>query len=397
MQYNKLLDLYIKSIDAQIKYMVIFGAGILGEILKGKFDASNVKIDYFCDNDVNKQGTKIGGIDCISFHKLKEYSDSAIIFISPKYELRKEICRQLIENGMKYIFPEELLELIESSEKRISLFPIGHYYSLYPDFDAIENKADIIFDKKKYIHDINFNEEQQLKTLGKMVELYLTIPAWKDVADKRSEGLRYNYLNGYYTMCDAVALHCFLRMLKPNRVIEIGSGYSSAVMLDTNEYYLNNSIELSFIEPYPDRLRTLLKSKDRIDLQVKELQDIPLDCFKRLEADDILFIDSSHVSKINSDVNYLFFEIFPILSEGVYIHIHDIFYPFEYPKEWILQSERIWNEIYLLRAFLQNNRDYSIQFFQNMLELKYSDLFMSKWSFPVAPHGSSIWLKKQGV
>ena len=190
-----------------------------------------------------------------------------------------------------------------------------------------------------------------------------------------------------------------LRILNPNRLIEIGSGYSSAVTLDTNEYYLENKLHISFIEPHPERLNMLLKSEDNIELHVKELQDISLDFFKQLSEGDILFIDSSHVSKVGSDVNYLLFEILPQLNKVVYIHFHDIFYPFEYPKDWIINKGFIWNELYILRAFLQNNPNYSIQFFQDMLLYKYSDIFMKNWptNIPVyssLPYGASIWLKK---
>ena len=87
-----------------------------------------------------------------------------------------------------------------------------------------------------------------------------------------------------------------------------------------------------------------------------KLQDVDLKEFDKLKSGDVLFIDSTHVSKIGSDVNYLFFEILPRLHRGVYIHIHDIFYPFEYPKDWIDEG-RAWNENYILRAFLNIMRN----------------------------------------
>lgn len=112
-----------------------------------------------------------------------------------------------------------------------------------------------------------------------------------------------------------------------------------------------------------------------------------------MEEGDVLFIDSIHVSKVGSDVNYLFFEISPRLKKGVYIHLHDIFYPFEYPKEWIF-SGKVWNELYLLRAFLQNNYNYKILFFQNIMEKRHKDKFMEKWPLNAPIHGGSIWLQK---
>ena len=142
--------------------------------------------------------------------------------------------------------------------------------------------------------------------------------------------------------------YCILRHTRPARVIEVGSGYSSCALLDTNELFFGNSIACTFIEPYPQLLTSLLKDGDdsRITVVAKNLQDVELSVFSELSAGDVLFVDSSHVSKTNSDVNYVFFEILPRLSSGVYIHFHDIFYPFEYPKEWVYQG-RAWNEAYL--------------------------------------------------
>ena len=140
-------------------------------------------------------------------------------------------------------------------------------------------------------------------------------------------------------------------------------------------------------------LKSLLKPTDNIKILDRGLQDIELSYFDILNEGDILFIDSTHVSKVNSDVNYLFFEILPRLKKGVYIHLHDIFYPFEYPKEWIYKG-MIWNELYLLRAFLQNNNDYEIIFFQNMMMKTHEKLYREEWPFNHSLHGGSFWMRK---
>uniref|UniRef100_UPI000A4A89E8 hypothetical protein n=1 Tax=Clostridium sp. NkU-1 TaxID=1095009 RepID=UPI000A4A89E8 len=165
-----------------------------------------------------------------------------------------------------------------------------------------------MFLKEKNIKDIDFNEEEQIETLRKMSLLYDSIPQWEDItASSIASILRYRYNNPNLSPGDAVGLHCMLRILEPKRVIEVGSGYTSAVMLDTNEFYLNNQIKLKFIEPYPSLLKSLLRPNDEIELLPIGLQDVPLSVFEELEEGDILFIDSTHVSKIGSDVNYLFF------------------------------------------------------------------------------------------
>ena len=130
---------------------------------------------------------------------------------------------------------------------------------------------------------------------------------------------------------DAIFLHAMLRHLRPRRLIEIGSGYSSAVTLDTNEHFLGGSLECSFVEPYPELLLGLMKPGDheRVRVIPQRLQDVPLELFDELGADDVLFVDSTHVAKAMSDVNRLFFEILPRLKPGTFVHIHDVFYPFD--------------------------------------------------------------------
>ena len=120
--------------------------------------------------------------------------------------------------------------------------------------------------------------------------------------------------------------------------------------------FFDNEIQCTFIEPHPKLLKSLLKQGDleRIEIVPRPLQDVDLELFESLRANDILFIDSTHVAKIGSDVNRIFFEILPALATGVYVHFHDIFYPFEYPREWIYEG-RAWNEAYMLRAFLMYN------------------------------------------
>ena len=108
---------------------------------------------------------------------------------------------------------------------------------------------------------------------------------------------------------------------------------------------------------------------------------------------DVLFIDSTHVSKVGSDVNYIFFEILPRLRSGVHIHFHDIFYPFEYPKEWVYEG-RNWNEIYMLRAFLQYNSDFQITYFQHMMTQRHRAFFQERMPLSVKNLGGNIWLKR---
>jgi predicted O-methyltransferase YrrM len=246
---------------------------------------------------------------------------------------------------------------------------------------------------------IDLNIDEQLFFLAEFEKFYKDLP-WTDEKDKR---YRYYYRNDAYGYSDGICLYCMIRYLAPNHIIEVGSGYSSCAILDTNELFFENKIKCTFIEPFPALLKSLVKTQILSTANILEttLQNIPLDTFKKLQRNDILFIDSTHVSKFKSDVNYIIHEILPILADGVYIHFHDIFYPFEYPNEWLLEGIA-WNEAYILRAFLEYNTKFKIKLFNTFLQTfhkndlvkKFPLLFMPNKSGSMKNAGGSIWLEK---
>jgi hypothetical protein len=184
-------------------------------------------------------------------------------------------------------------------------------------------------------------------------------------------------------------------MPQPKRIVEVGSGFSSCVILDTAELFLDGKVECTFVEPYPERLLSLLRLEDRgrVQILVKRVQDVGLESFLALERNDILFIDSSHVAKIGNDVNYLLGEVLPRLRPGVYVHVHDIFYPFEYPESWIREG-RSWNEAYILRAFLAFNLAFEIVLFNTFLERFHRGIFEREMPLCLRNEGGSIWLQR---
>ncbi len=173
-------------------------------------------------------------------------------------------------------------------------------------------------------------------------------------------------------------------------------GFSSAVMLDTREK-MAETAELTFIEPYPDRLNGLLKTTDKKAVQLipKKVQFVSEIIFSQLASNDILLIDSSHVAKSGSDVIHLLFEVVPKLAVGTIIHIHDIFFPFEYPLQWI-EAGRAWNEAHFLRAFLMNNPNYEIILFNNYIVNEEKEWFSENMPSCVNNAGGSIWIRKIG-
>ena len=266
-----------------------------------------------------------------------------------------------------------------------SIYKPGHFYSAIPSYSDVDRRKKI--NPAGDLPGIDLRVEDQTNLLNELI-------SFKDQfvwGKSKSSGLRYNTDNLFFTQFDGYILFSMMMKYKPKKIIEIGSGFSSALMLDVNDMYLNRSVDFTFIDPWMDRLNELLNAEDKQSDQVKTLsvmiQEVDLTIFDDLEAGDILFIDSSHVSKVASDVNFEIFEILPRLKKGVIIHFHDICHPFEYPSNW-LDMGIYWNEAYLLRAFLMFNTHFSILMFNHY------------WNNAVIPEfgtvteGGSLWLIK---
>src|SRR5436309_6462906 len=156
---------------------------------------------------------------------------------------------------------------------------------------------------------------------------------------------------------DALVAYCMVRQFQRRLIIETGSGLSSLLLAQAAAK--NNGATLICIEPFPQKflkegfpgLRSLIE---------KKAQDIDLEFFSQLESGDILFIDSSHTVKIGGDVNYLFLEVLPRLKPGVIVHVHDIFLPFDYRRDWVMDEFHFWSEQYLLQAFLSFNAEFEV-------------------------------------
>lgn len=308
------------------------------------------------------------------------------------------IIYQFLRNSLESLC--DILRSIKSSQSPfIKSYPPGHHYSPFPDIDEIITKWDSdLKNKSKECLGIDLREDAQLELLNKLAVYYGDLPFSEDP----NPGLRYYFENGYFSYADAIVLFGIFRHFRPRKVIEVGSGFSSAVMLDTNDMFLDSSTEFTFVEPFPDRLESLLyeEDKSRCIIITELLQRVSLNLFGGLRENDILFIDSSHIVKPYSDVMRIFGEILPTLNPGVLIHFHDICWPFEYPKEWFL-SGRAWNEAYVLKAFLQYNTRFEILYFNSFMNYSHSDILEKKMPLclckPKAPMvigASSLWIRK---
>lgn len=277
--------------------------------------------------------------------------------------------------------------------KANSCFPAGHYYSPIVDVEEIRKREAEIWkaDEKDQIPGIELNTEAQISLVRSFSKTYAELP----FSPSKQPSAKYYYENGFYSYNDGIILYSMIRHYQPRRIIEVGSGFTSALMLDTNGLFFGNRIMLTFIEPYPDRLNSLISEADKssVTLYQQNVQEVPAEVFAALEAGDILFIDSSHVAKTGSDVNHLLFQILPLLNSGVLVHFHDITYPFEYPKKYVFDGHN-WNENYFLRAFLMYNTSFEIRLFSDYLHRFHREAF-SEMPLCYKDTGGNMWIAKK--
>ncbi|HVF64629.1 MAG TPA: class I SAM-dependent methyltransferase [Casimicrobiaceae bacterium] len=234
-------------------------------------------------------------------------------------------------------------------------FAPGHFYSPVVDPDALATERERIWPQRPTIAGIDFNDESHRRVLTEWFPRFMPDYDYPEHVDEDVAPGRFYTQNTQFSWLDARALFVLLRAWEPKRIVEVGSGYSSLLIADVNRRHFGGRIDVTCIEPYP---RTFLKrGVEGIGRLVeRKVQQIPATEFGRLAAGDMLFIDSSHVAKTGSDVNYLYFDVLPTLAAGVRVHVHDIFLPHDYPQDWVLTEQRSWNEQYLLRALLMYAR-----------------------------------------
>jgi predicted O-methyltransferase YrrM len=303
---------------------------------------------------------------------------------------RKAKIAALEEEGKELRRENKRLREELKARKEPAFVPAGHFYSPIPsaeDIEAVIAAGGVPAE----MEGVELDDAGQLELLKRLAPYVKEMPFTAAPDGK----YRYGYANTAYSYGDAAPLFCMMRELRPRRVIEIGCGHSSCLMLDTNELFFANGIEFTFIEPYPELLRSLLKPGDlaRISIVEKKLQEVELELFEGLEAGDFLFIDSSHVVKAGSDAQRVFSKVLPRLKKGVIVHIHDMFDGFEYPEHWLRQG-RAWNELYVMQAFLQYNSAFRIRLFTAYMRRKYRNWFEENMELCLRKPSGNLWIER---
>jgi hypothetical protein len=257
-----------------------------------------------------------------------------------------------------------------------------HFYEPIPNTQCL---PETLWSQPRELPGINMNDSIQLELLQthftKFQDEYNNLPVEPPPGQKRP-----------FRGVDALVAYCMVRHFQPELIAEVGSGWSSLVL--SQAAAKNKNSALICIDPFPSdvlrkgfpALRSLIE---------KKIQDIDLKFFSQLGSGDVLFIDSSHTVKIGSDVNYLFLEVLPRLRPGVIVHVHDIFMPFEYRRDWVLDEFRFWTEQYILQAFLTFNSEFDVLLANSYLnhyhqqELKAAFRGLSSWA------GGSFWMRRK--
>jgi len=280
---------------------------------------------------------------------------------------------------------------------------LNHFYSPIPDTGELRKNPDI-WERESNLAGIDLNIEVQKFCLKEIIGNYSKEVDFSVRVSPDEQQCYFSYYNAPFKAVDAEALYGMVRYYKPKKIIEIGGG--GTTILSAQAIRKNRSerfdTKLITIEPYPvEQFRGrpyLTKEIEGLNKIIKKkVQNIPLSFFKLLNENDIFFVDSSHVVKIGNDVCYEYLEILPNLSKGVIVHIHDIFFPREYLKKWILEAKnQIWNEQYLLQAFLTFNNSFEILWCGSYFHYKYPSMLekmIKNYNRNTVIPGS-IWIRK---
>ena len=297
-------------------------------------------------------------------NKLKRYFKKIIDVLFSPFTLFATLWLKYIQTRGLHNF-----KLAEKIFMKVGVLPVvDHYY--YPMINPRKHLRYSLRDDRR-LPGINLNTENQVKLLNEFhyTDELLRFP----VAAPEGNDKTFFYDNGWFDKGDAEILYSLIRKYKPSKIIEVGSGNSTLMALNAisknKEENPAYDCAITCIEPY--EMSWLETKKIKVIRQRVEELDVTL--FDSLDANDILFIDSSHMVRPQGDVLFEILELLPRLNKNVIVHIHDIFTPKDYLDSWIIEGHGFWNEQYVLEAFLSMNKEYEIMLALNYLFYHHRD------------------------
>ena len=271
-----------------------------------------------------------------------------------------------------------------------------HFSSPIPDLKELARREDLWTEERAALG-IDADFEGQLNFLEKIFPKYKNELTF--AVDRTDVPHEFYLNNAGFGLEDAGVLHCMIRHFKPRTILEIGSGNSTlvaarAVLLNEKE---GSPCKLTAIDPYPRKyLREGIPGFDK--LMIQKLEQTDRGIFEQLGENDILFIDSSHVIRPGNDVKMLYLNVLPVLKEGVVIHSHDVFLPYDYPRKWVIDQMDFWTENYILQAFLCLNKEFEILFGNHGMLFNYPEKMQAFFPRPQdyrAHVPSSFWYRRK--
>jgi hypothetical protein len=282
----------------------------------------------------------------------------------------------------------------DTAEPPLICWPLDHYYSPIPDNRLLARdpaQSRVWPARPRTTHGIDWRASSQLGLLASFGEL----DDFQIAETATGDPHEYHADNEMFSRLDAWMLQAMVRHFRPARVIEVGSGWSSLVTARVSREHLEGRLDFTCIEPYPPEFLTGVDGVTRII--ESRVEEVPVELFLKLAANDVLFIDSSHTVKTGGDVVFLFEEVIPRLAPGVIVHVHDIFLPWDYPRQWVMWG-RAWNEQYLVRAFLAFNAEFSIALSVGWLVYYHPEALaavLPKYDDALRGGGGSLWLQRR--
>lgn len=275
---------------------------------------------------------------------------------------------------------------------RYDLVP-HNYYSPVPDLTLL---PDDIWERRNRLGGVELNVDTAIALIEDELAEYVAEFDFP-VDGPRPPG-EFFLDNTNYGAVDAELLYAMVRSRKPLRVVELGSGMTTLLIGAAARRNAADGVATEHLayDPYPRAQILGEQPPPPTRFEPKGATEVPLEDFGRLEDGDFLFVDTTHTVKLGSDVNYVVLDVLPTLAPGVIVHFHDIFLPWEYPREWFESMDYFWAEQYLIQAFLAFNDDFEVLIPVNAVAVEHPDrLTKAIPSFIPGRRPGALWLRRR--
>jgi hypothetical protein len=279
--------------------------------------------------------------------------------------------------------------LARSTAERLGLqVVLKTYYSPIPDLAQV---SDEVWQARDPLRGIAFDLDEQMAAVEANLAPHMAGLQWGgDVGSAHA----YDPGNDSYPLADARVLYAMVRHLRPRRIVELGSGQTTRVMAQAARENDRDGhpLQLRAYDPFPTAVDDSLPGLER--LVRTKAQDVPDEVFSELRSGDALFVDTTHTVKIASDVNHIILRLLPLLEQGVFVHIHDIFLPYEYPRFFFADYALYWAEQYMLQAFLAFNSSFEVVCAVHALARERTARLEAIGALDPGETGSSFWIRR---